>query len=142
MAGATSRLGEEGLVAPLLRAHFPTVELTPPATLEGGDVLVLPDHVYVGRSSRTNAAGVEQLRRGLAPMPVDVIPVCGLLHLLSGVTYLGRQTLLAVEAMAGQPEFAGMQVLVVPDNEVYVCNVLALSDWVIARPGMRRRQRY
>ena len=133
--GAASRLGEEALVAPLLRTRFETVELTPPATLEGGDVLVLPDHVYVGRSSRTNAAGVEQLRAALAPMPVDVIPVCGLLHLLSGVTYLGRQTLLAVDALAGSPEFAGMKVLVVPGEEAYACNVLALGDWVIAPAG-------
>lgn len=136
--GATSRLGEERLVAPLLRQRFPTVELAGPATLEGGDVLVLPDRVYVGRSDRTNAAGIEQLRDAVAPLPVDEIPVTGLLHLLSGVTYLGRNTLLAVAGMAGRPEFAGMRVVVVPDEEAYACNVLALGDRVVAPAGYEK----
>ncbi len=133
--GAPSRLGEEQLVAPLLARRFPTVALTAPATLEGGDVLVLPDHVYVGRSDRTNAAGIEQLRAALHPLPVDEIPISGLLHLLSGVTYLGRNTLLAVRGMADRPEFRGLKVLVVPDDEAYACNVLALGDSVVAPWG-------
>ena len=133
--GAVTRLGEEQLVAPVLRKRFPSVELAPPATLEGGDVLVLADRVYVGRSGRTNAEGIRQLRAALAPLPVDEIPVTGLLHLLSGVTYLGRNTLLAVRGMAGRPEFEGMTVLVVPEDEAYACNVLALSEWVVAPAG-------
>lgn len=133
--GASSRLGEELLVEPLLRQRFPTIRLEPPATLEGGDVLVLPHHVYVGRSDRTNAAGIEQLRAALAPLPVAEIPVSGLLHLLSGVTWLGRNTLLAVAELAGRQEWAGMKVLVVPDDESYACNVLALGDCVIAPAG-------
>ncbi len=136
--GAASRRGEEGLVAPLLRQRFPAVEITAPATLEGGDVLVLPDHVYVGRSDRTNAAGIQQLRAALDPLPVDEIPVSGLLHLLSGVTYLGRNSLLAVRQMACRPEFEGMKVLVVPDDEAYACNVLALGDYVIAPAGYEK----
>jgi dimethylargininase len=133
--GAASRLGEEALVGSPLRERFPTVEITAPATLEGGDVLVLPDHVYVGRSDRTNAAGIAQLAAALRPVQVDEIPVVGLLHLLSGVTYLGRNTLLAVSAMAGRPEFQGMKVLVVPDDEAYACNVLALGHCVVAPAG-------
>jgi dimethylargininase len=136
--GAASRRGEEELVAPLLRERLPTVQIVSPATLEGGDVLVLPDRVYVGRSDRTNAAGIEQLRAALHPLPVDEIPVEGLLHLLSGVTYLGRDTVLAVSSMATRPEFAGMNVLVVPDDEAYACNCLGLGEWVVAPAGYER----
>ncbi len=137
--GALSRRGEETLVEPVLRGRFPTTTaLQAPATLEGGDVLVLPHHVYAGLSDRTNAAGIAQLRAALAPLPVDEIPVSGLLHLLSGVTYLGRGTLLAVKEMAGRPEFQGMKVLVVPDDEAYACNVLALGDCVVAPAGYHK----
>lgn len=136
--GASSRRGEELLVAPLLGQHFPTVHIEAPGTLEGGDVLVLPDRVYVGDSDRTNQAGIEQLRAALHPLPVETIPVQGLLHLLSGVTYLGRNTLLAVEALAGRPEFGGMQILRVPAGEEYACNVLGLGDTVIAPAGYAR----
>jgi len=136
--GAASRRGEELLVAPLLEQHFPTVRIEAPGTLEGGDVLVLPDRVYVGDSDRTNRAGIEQLRAALHPLPVEAIPVQGLLHLLSGVTYLGRNTLLAVEALAGRPEFEAMQVLRVPAGEEYACNVLGLGETVIAPAGYGR----
>lgn len=136
--GAASRQGEEKLIAPLLRERFPTAEIVAPGTLEGGDVLVLSDRVYVGRSDRTNAEGIAQLRAALAPLPVEEIPVVGLLHLLSGVTYLGRNTLLAVESMAGRPEFASMKALTVPDEEAYACNALGLGDTVIAPAGYPR----
>lgn len=136
--GAGSRQGEEGLVAPLLRERFPTVEIRAPGTLEGGDVLVLPGRVYVGLSDRTNAEGIEQLRAALRPLPVEEIPVVGLLHLLSGVTNLGRNTLLAVESMTGRPEFAGMDVLTVPDEEAYACNALGLGEFVVAPAGYER----
>ncbi len=133
--GAASRQGEEALVAPLLRERFSTVEVVAPGTLEGGDVLVLPDRVYVGLSDRTNAEGIRQLRAALHPLPVEEIPVVGLLHLLSGVTYLGRNTLLAVRSMADRPEFAGMDVLIVPDEEAYACNALGLGEFVVAPAG-------
>lgn len=136
--GAISRRGEELLVAPLLGQHFPSIHIEAPGTLEGGDVLVLPGRVYVGGSDRTNLAGIEQLRAALYPLPVEAIPVQGLLHLLSGVTYLGRNTLLAVEALAGRPEFEGMQVLRVPAGEEYACNVLGLGETVIAPAGYPR----
>lgn len=139
--GAASRRGEEALVAPLLRERLPTVEIMPPATLEGGDVLVLPDRVYVGCSHRTNAEGIAQLRAALRPLPVDEIPVEGLLHLLSGVTYLGQNTLLATERMAQRPEFAGMDVLVAPDDEAYACNCLGMGEFVIAPAGYERTAR-
>lgn len=136
--GASSRRGEELLVAPLLGPRFPTIHIEAPGTLEGGDVLVLPDRVYVGESDRTNQAGIEQLRAALLPLPVQAMPVRGLLHLLSGATYLGSNTLLAVEALAGRPEFAGMQILRVPAGEEYACNVLGLGNTVIAPAGYPR----
>jgi dimethylargininase len=139
--GAASRQGEEALVAPLLRQRFPTAEIRAPGTLEGGDVLVLPGRIYVGRSDRTNAEGIRQLRAALHPLPVEEIPVVGLLHLLTGVTYLGANTLLAVESMAGRPEFAGMQVLVVPQEEAYACNALGLGEFVVAPAGYEQTAR-
>ncbi len=42
--------------------------ISPPATLDGGDVLKVGDTVYVGRGGRTNAEGVRQLRGILEPL--------------------------------------------------------------------------
>ena len=97
--GAPSRQGEEDAVAAALAGRFPLTRLIPPATLEGGDVLILPDRVVVGRSGRTNAAGIAQLAVALAGtgLPVYAAPVESYLHLLTAVTYLGQGVLLAIE---------------------------------------------
>src|SRR5436190_18881856 len=64
--------------------------ITPPATLDGGDVLKIGTTVYVGEGGRTNAAGVGQLRDILGPLGADVVavPVRSVLHLKSAVTAL------------------------------------------------------
>lgn len=61
-----------------------------PGTLDGGDVLKVGDVIYVGRSDRTNVAGVAQLRRTFEPLGATVIevPVSKVLHLKSAVTAL------------------------------------------------------
>lgn len=65
-------------------------QVEPPATLDGGDVLQVGDTVLVGLSSRTNADGVDQLRRLLEPRRRDVraVGVTGCLHLKTGATAL------------------------------------------------------
>jgi dimethylargininase len=89
--GAESRRGEVATVAPVvdgldLRVH----RIERPGTLDGGDVLKVGRTAYVGRSSRTDDAGIEQLRRIVAPAGWEVIavPVTQALHLKSAVTAL------------------------------------------------------
>lgn len=139
--GATSRLGEEEALADLLASRFPTTRIVAPGTLEGGDVLILPDRVVVGRSGRTNRAGIAQLAVALAmhededPIPVVEVPVDGYLHLLTAVTHLDRDTLLAVEEFILPPALAGFEVLRVPVDEAYACNVLGIGGKVIVPAG-------
>ena len=61
-----------------------------PGTLDGGDVLKVADLMYVGRSDRTNAEGVAQMRRTFEPLGVAVVevPVSKVLHLKSAATAL------------------------------------------------------
>ena len=61
-----------------------------PGTLDGGDVLQVADVMYVGRSERTNAEGVAQMRRCFEPRGATVVevPVRKVLHLKSAVTAL------------------------------------------------------
>lgn len=87
-SGAASRQGEFDSLRPHLPRGRLMVELDAPATLDGGDVLVDARRVLVGRSSRTNAAGVEHLRRALSDFDYEVleIPVDGVLHLKTALT--------------------------------------------------------
>src|SRR5207302_7645003 len=86
--GAESRRGETEAVAQALQPRRPLIRIEPPATIDGGDVLVAGRAVFVGRTSRTNAAAVEQLRRALEPFgyAVSEVPVDGCLHLKSAAT--------------------------------------------------------
>jgi dimethylargininase len=89
--GAESRRAETHGARETARAlGLRIVELELPGTLDGGDVLVVGDTVYVGRSGRTNADGIRQLRALLAPLGLTVVavPVTKVLHLKSSVTAL------------------------------------------------------
>ena len=74
------------------RDTFPLKRLTPPATLDGGDVLRVGRRLFVGLSRRTNTAAVDQLARLLDPYDYEVIPVsvAGALHLKSACSSVGR----------------------------------------------------
>lgn len=145
--GAASRQGEEDAVAEVLIGRFPLARIIPPGTLEGGDVLIFSDRVVVGRSGRTNRAGIAQLavalsdRAGLgnlSGLPVLEVPVDGYLHLLTAVTHLGGDTLLAVEGFTLPPALAEFKVLRVPAAEAYACNALGIGDKVILPAGYPR----
>ncbi len=137
--GAPTRRGEEAAVSAALARRFPLAHIAAPGTLEGGDVLVLPDKVVIGLTARTNQAGIAQLvvaLSGLTPLlPVYSVAVSDYLHLLSAVTYVGRNTLLAVEAYAEHPLFAGLDVIVMPPEEAYAVNALGLGERVIVPAG-------
>jgi dimethylargininase len=89
--GADSRRGELATVTPVLdemALAIHRIEL--PGTLDGGDVLKVGRTAYIGRSARTNDAGVQQLRAIVAQAgwSVVVVPVTKVLHLKSAVTAL------------------------------------------------------
>jgi dimethylargininase len=135
-AGTPSRRHEEvALVKALEPAEFPVYRVTRPATLEGGDLLITEDKLFVGLSARTNHLGCEALELVFS-RPVIGVPVPErFLHLLSGCSYLGRGRLLATAECAALPAFRGLQTFVVPETEWPASNVLALGDDVILPAG-------
>jgi dimethylargininase len=76
-----------------------------PGTLDGGDVLKIDDTVYVGRSGRTNAAAVQQLRAVFEPLGARVVPVpvTKVLHLKSAVTALPDGTVIGHVPLVDKP---------------------------------------
>jgi dimethylargininase len=139
-AGAASRRGEETAVAEVLDGRLPLHRIVAPGTLEGGDVMILPDRVVVGLSGRTNTAGVAQLAVVLAgaELPVFSTPVEPYLHLLTAVTYAGERTLLAVEEWQAPPMLAHLRVLHVPMAEAYAANSLIVGRYAIVPAGYPR----
>lgn len=123
--GAESRRGETRVVADALARYRPLVHIEAPATLDGGDVLVLDDRIYVGLSTRTNEAAIGQLRR-LTRREVIAVDVQGALHLKSAVTRVSRDALLVNRAWIDVAPFAGWTLIDAEEP-----NALLVGDVVI-----------
>jgi dimethylargininase len=131
--GAESRRGEVASVADALRAITSVAEITSPATLDGGDVLVMGDRVFVGRTARTNQAGIDQLMRlaSLLGFHLRPVPVTGALHLKSAVLPVDDGTvLLAVDNVSPEP-FGDYRVIPKAAGEERAASVLPLRDGTV-----------
>ena len=109
-SGASSRRAElPGVRAALAETEFVTMEIEAPATLDGGDVLLAGDTVYVGASTRTNAEGIRALREIALDLGYRVVavPITGALHLKTVATALPDGTVLAWTPALEQPSLFG-----------------------------------
>lgn len=127
--GAGARRDEVVAVAEVLAPLRPLARIASPATLDGGDVLVIGRSVYVGETGRTNAEGIAQLRAALAPLGYTVrgVPVTGCLHLKTAVTAVDDATVLLNPAWVSAPTFAAYRVLAVDTAEPMAANVLRVG---------------
>lgn len=128
------RRGELESVRAALEPHRPLLELRAPATLDGGDVLVCDEVLYVGQSRRTNHAALKTLAHALLDhgYVVKAVEVLGCLHLKTAVTYLGEDRVLAHRAWIHMGRMQGLEVVEVHPTEPFGANVLRLGDTVLA----------
>jgi dimethylargininase len=131
--GAPSRRAESAAVATVLAAYRSVHWMTAPATLDGGDVLRLGRTLHVGRSSRTNEDGIEQLRSLAAPCGYRVARVefTGCLHLKSAVTALADEMLLLNPDWVSAAAFPACEVMVVDALEPYAANALRIASTIV-----------
>ncbi len=131
--GAESRRAESASLARALESFRPLRWMTPPATLEGGDVLRVGSRVFVGMSSRTNAAGIAQLDAELQPYGYTILPVKvrGCLHLKSACCAVGSETILINRQWVDPAAFPGFEIVDVPADEPRAGNVLAIGETVL-----------
>ena len=147
--GARSRRGEVQTVASALARYRPLAWIQPPATLDGGDIIVTPRRVFAGISGRTNPDGARQLATLLAPHGLDVIgvPVSGCLHLKSAAVWLPRRgdttgSILLNPNWVPSSAFSNFDPIEIDPAEPEAANALAIGDRVIcaeAHPRTRRR---
>jgi dimethylargininase len=132
--GASPRRGEIASVAPLVsQLQLPSERIQAPARLDGGDVLVTERHVLVGRSSRSNARAVEQLRTFHACRKHQVLDVAlmGVLHLKTALTQLPDGALIALPKSVDVPKLRKLGFTVHVAVEPSGANVLCLNQTVV-----------
>jgi len=148
--GAESRLGEVAAIAATVRGFYPeAAQIAAPGTLDGGDICEAQagsgGHFFLGLSHRTNEEGARQLaehlrREGYTSSCVDVRVMTSILHLKSGISYIGpgpagEETMTVMEEMADWPEFAAYDLLRVSAEESYAANCVRVNDRVLVAAG-------
>jgi dimethylargininase len=139
--GAPARQGEVESVAAALRAWYPELaRIMPPGTLDGGDVCDADGHFLIGISARTNEEGARQLAAWLADLgypssTIDIRGCRGLLHLKSGLSYLGEGRMLLVRELPAVPDLAPYEGLFVPDAERYAANCVRVNSHLLIAAG-------
>lgn len=132
--GAGSRRKEVAAVGDALVDHRALRQLEAPGTVDGGDVIVHGRDVFVGRSARTNDAGIAQLRDFLEEYAYVVRPVnfVGALHLKTAVTAVADDIQLLNPRWLPEklPVAAGRVVEVHPD-EPFAANALRIGNTVL-----------
>lgn len=132
--GAASRQAEVDSTAQALQRYRPLVRITPPGTLDGGDVLTMGRTIYVGLSARTNRAGLEQLTAAVAAHGFTVrgVPLSGCLHLKSAVSSIGPGRVLLNPHWVDPATFGSLESVTVADAEPAAANVLTLGGTTLA----------
>ena len=143
--GAPSRQGEVQSMAECLRdffAELPTI--APPGSVDGGDICEADGHFLIGVSARTNADGARQLAQHLArwgyeSSTLDIRSNPALLHLKSGIAYLGEGVWVADRSIeAALRSERGIEIrdlIVAPAAEAYAANCVRVNGAVLVAAG-------
>jgi dimethylargininase len=131
--GADSRKLEIDSIIQVLTPLVELLRVREPATIDGGDVLVLEKRIYVGLSTRSNQQAIDQLNQMLNVYGYSVIGVdlddC--LHLKSAVTRVDDQTLLINKNWVNPNLFENFDLIEIDLSEPNAANCLPVGDSII-----------
>lgn len=141
--GAPTRLGEAEAIRPAITAAYGpnTRQISGPGHIEGGDILVTEREILVGKSARTDAAGVSELRSIVSDWgytlrelqtPADV------LHFKTDCSLLDADTILTTRRLAASDCFDGYDLIYTEDGEEASANAIRFNDVVLFPAGFPR----
>jgi len=139
--GAKTRMGEVESVAKAVRGFRLRWErIEAPGTVDGGDICQVDGHFLIGLSARTNQAGAAQLaailkRYQYTSSTIDIRNHSSLLHLKSGIAYLGEGRCLIAPRFPPIEGLAHCEMLEVAAGEIYAANAVRVNDEVLIASG-------
>ena len=146
--GAESRQGETDTIEPILRRYYNELaSIREPGTVDGGDVCEAGEHFFIGISRRTNEEGANQLTRwldslGYSSSLIDIRSLSNILHLKSGLAYLGGERLVVIETLLGDEGFCDYELSVLNSAEEYAANCVLLNSKVLVAAGFDNTQKH
>lgn len=141
--GAVSRKPEIDSIAEVLKDYRKLIWIESPATVDGGDVLVVGKKIYVGLSSRSNLEAVGQMQNSLEGFGYQVVgvKVTSCLHLKSAVTNVSADTLLINPNWVDKNLFGEMNFIKIDESEPFAANCLLIDEKVIYPTSFPKTQR-
>lgn len=141
--GAVSRRPEIDSIVEVLQKYRKLIHVQSPATVDGGDVLVVGKNIYVGLSTRSNSEAVNQMQSSLKDFGYQVfgVEVTGCLHLKSAVTQVAENTLLINPSWVDKNLFGGMNFIGIDESEPFAANGLMIADKVIYPTAFPKTQK-
>ena len=135
-----SRNGEKFEILPTIKSFWPEDRIffiEAPGTMEGGDVMLVGKHFYVGQSERTNAEGARQFNDIVTKFGYtsSTVPVTEGLHLKDFVINLENNNLLVSPVMNEQPTFRDFNRFVIDPDELYAINSMYINGTVLVPAG-------
>lgn len=135
--GAPARQGEEKSIIPVLADFRKVARIQAPGTVDGGDVLQVGNHFFIGISQRTNQEGASQLGRILQDhgYSYTTVTVGAGLHLKSGVNHVGQNTLLVTPYFTAREPLKKYNHIVPDKTESYAANALLVNEHLLMPIG-------
>ena len=131
--GADSRKPETESIAHALAPYREIVRIEAPATVDGGDVLVVGKKIFVGMSTRSNRNAIEQMNQllGKYGYRTQGVELRDCLHLKSAVTRVDDETLLINRKWVDVEIFEGYKLIDIDPAESHAANCLPLNGSLI-----------
>jgi len=101
--------------------------------LEGGDVMQIDKHFYIGLSKRTNEAGANEFIKIVEKYGYtgEVVHLKEMFHLKTGVNFIGDNTLLVAGEFIEDKRFDSFNKLIIHDDEMYAANCIRINDYLV-----------
>ena len=135
-----SRNGEKFEIIDAIKKYYADSQIfhiEAPGTMEGGDVLRVGNHFYVGLSDRTNEEGAKQFNDIVTKFGYtsSTVPVTEGLHLKDFVIYLENNNMLVTSVMNDMDAIKEFNRFVIDADELYAINSLYINGTVLVPEG-------
>jgi dimethylargininase len=144
--GAASRNGEKDEIIDALKKFYSDDRIEyikSPGTLDGGDVMMVGSHFYVGLSARTNREGADQFIKALEKHGYtgSMVEMKEVLHLKTGLAYLENNNLLVAGEFIEKADFRDFNKIIIDESESYSANCIWVNNKVLVPAGYLKAEK-
>ena len=137
--GAESRRGEKEHIVEALKKYYPEdkIHYITEGYVEGGDIVRVDDHFYLGDTERSNEAGRKQFIEIVEQYGFtgSVEPTTSGLHIGCDMMYIQNNNLVITGDLLNNPVFDKYNKVIVSKEEAYAANVAWINGTVLMAQG-------